>query len=288
LRHAGILCLIAGVLVQGGCASVGESGRSRLVAPQGIGAAYSEMELQAQLFLAADANCTAGSCDNRPAFRSQVSRLGAKLSQAAQREFPQLRRRIHDFHFQVLAKSDIGVLSSAMGSVAVLDGLRRLETDEPTLAFILAREMGHVIAEHHEENSATSLLVSVAVTLALPVANMLRGAAAAAPATAGGVTTTAATTAASMVGGRALRSVYRPDQLQEADVIGMRLTLQAGYKAEEVIDGLTGLAPRLKDEGWTGELLATKAYLDFALAGPPPPDLSETSVAAIDLSTADR
>lgn len=277
-------------LILGGCAATGESSRQRMVAPQGVGVVYSEFELQAQLAVASDATCAERACETRPAFQRQASRVGAALAHAAYREFPRLRQRIYNFYFQFPAKSDIGVLSSASGTIVVLDGVRSLEADEPALAFLLAREMGHVIAEHHEENSATSLMVSAAVTLALPVANLLRGAAAA-PAAMG----TGTATAVSVAGGRALRSAYRPDQVQEADAIAMRLLVQAGYQAEDVTAALERLAPRLKNEGWMGEVLASRNYLLAGLAGPPIPPVSpvaatppEPSDLALDMSLADR
>ena len=290
MPHSRVVFVAVLALALAGCAATGESGRQRMVAPQGVGAVYSEFEVQAQLAVASDATCAEGACATRAAFQRQVARLGTALSHAAYREFPQLRRRIYNFYFQTPAKSDIGILSSALGTIVVLDGVRSLEADDGTLAYLLAREMGHVIAEHHEENSATSLLVSAAVTLALPVANLLRGAAATAPAAMG----TGTATAVSVAGGRALRSMYRPDQVQEADAIAMRLVLQAGYEPEDVVAGLAKLAPRLKRDGWMGELLVSNDYLLAGLAGPPvppavPPDLGglalETSLAQPPISS---
>lgn len=253
----------------GGCASSGETPRSRMVAPNGVGTVYSEVELQAQLALASDAaSCSGDACAERAAFWRQVHRVGTRLSQSAYREYPELKKRVYNFYFSVPPKDEIGTLSSASGSVVVLDGVRGLAAEEPALAFILAREMGHVIAEHHEENSATSLLVSAAAALLLPMANLIRGAAAAIPATAA---TGAATTAASVAGSRAIKSLYRPEQNREADAIGLALAVQAGYRVEEVAAAMAALAPRLKDEGWMGELLASAGYLDAVVAGPPTP-----------------
>jgi hypothetical protein len=47
-----------------------------------------------------------------------------------------------------------------------------LDLDDAALAFVLAREMSHIIAGHHDENVTTSILVGVAAQILFPVLNL--------------------------------------------------------------------------------------------------------------------
>jgi hypothetical protein len=126
----------------------------------------------------------------------------------------------------------------------------------------------------------------VAATLLFPVANLLRGAAATVSTTSAvastSATATAATTAASMAGSRALKSLYRPEQAREADMLALAIMNKAGILPAEVADALLAVAPRLtRDDAWTQELLASKTRLDQITMGPPVPEIPAT-VARID------
>lgn len=277
--HPAVLPMVIASVLLGACATTtSQSGRTQFVVPKQVGAAYSEIELQAMLTLAPDSACAAKTidkaCEAAVSFRRQVQQIGSRLGRAARDLRGELGRPVPYFQVLVPAKEEQGTLSSAGGTVVVFDGLRALDFQEPALAFVVAREMGHVLAEHHEENSATSLMMSAAITLALPMANLLRGAAAvsttAATATAStSVAATAATTAASVAGTRVLKSLYRPDQLREADMLALRLMVRAGWTPMEVADALQAAAPRLKEEGWMEELLVSKQRLDQITMGPP-------------------
>lgn len=273
------LFLSLSVLV-GGCASTTtESGRSRFVAPRQLGEAYSEVELRAMLALTADSQCKDKSCEAVVAFRHEVVRLGSRLAKSAREIKADLGGPQPNFIFLVPAKDEIGTLSNATGSIVVFDGLRQLELDETALAFLIAREMGHVISQHHEENSATSIGVSVAFAVLMPMAAVLRGAAATVSAlTSTSAAATAATTAASVAGARIIKSIYRPDQLHEADVIALKIMNQAGWSAVEIANALQATGEKLHNEGWAGELLASKARLESMSAGPvwlPPTTVAE-------------
>lgn len=265
-------------LMLGGCSTTSDYGRTRFVAPQSVGIAYSEVEMQAQLALSADASCAGKDCEAAAAFRREVRQVGARLVKAAKELEPELNTSVPSFHIWVPAKSDQGTLSSAAGSVAVFDGLREVGFDEAALAFFVAREMGHVLGRHHEENSAVNVFVSVAVALVLPVANLIRGAAAAVPAT---TAMTATTTVASMAGSHILKGFYKPDQLREADMLALRIMVRAGWTPAEVADALQAAEPRIKDEGWMSELRISKARLDQITMGPPWPLPADGMVAAV-------
>jgi predicted Zn-dependent protease len=263
---AKIFLLPVCALVAGCMSTASGSGRTQVLAPQEIGIAYSETELQGRLLFTAEHYCDGRDCEDAALFRREIRSLSGRLAKAARELAPELELPLARFHVSVAPKSEFGTLSSAAGSVVIFGGLRNVGFEEPALAFLVAREMGHVLSRHHEENSAANVIMSVAAALLFPVGNLLRGAAAILP-TSGGAT--AATTMASMAGSSILKGMYRSDQLREADHLALQLMIQAGWTPFQVADALHAAAPRLKDEGWMGELLLSKERLDQLTMGPP-------------------
>lgn len=249
-----------------GCVATSGSGRTQLLAPQDVGIAYSETELHGRLLFTAEHYCEGRDCEDAASFRREIRLLGGRLSQAARRLAPRLDLSPPQFAVSVPSKGEVGTLSSAAGSVVIFGGLRQVGFEEPALAFLIAREMGHVMSRHHEENSAANVMMSVAAALLLPVSNLLRGAAAILPTGSGA---TAATTVASMAGSSIIKGMYRPDQLREADHLALQLMIEAGWTPMQVADALHAAAPRLGGDGWMGELRVSKARLDQITMGPP-------------------
>lgn len=261
----GLLLLI----VMTACATMPE-GRKSWVAPaplQGFRAAYSEFDMRLQLVAAADAPaCREAECAANHAFDRRILALGRRLAEAAYRQHADLSARFPGFEFIVADKADAGATSSAGGSVVIYRGVRHLDLDDAALAFVLAREMGHMIGGHHDENVTTSILVAVASQILLPVFNIARGAMAAVSSSAAttavattaagsAVTTTAMASAASFAGSRALRASYRPQQIREAEAIAVKLLASAGWNGPEVGEQLQVLRQAVPDEpAWTQEL----------------------------------
>jgi hypothetical protein len=144
--------LILLTLLLAGCAT-SDKGRTQLVAPDDVGAIYSEFDLRARLVLANDDDCVGDACQAAADFRQQVGKAGARLSRAAYDLYPTLESRISRFEFSVPTKNEVGTLSNAKGNVVVYRGLSELGMDEAALSFVIAREMGHVIGRHHQENT---------------------------------------------------------------------------------------------------------------------------------------
>lgn len=263
------------------CATSPE-GRPQLVAPapfQGFSAVYSEFDMHMQLVTAADAPaCQEAQCVADRAFDQRILALGRRLAIAAFRQHADLYLRFPRFEFIVADKAEPGAASSAGGTVIVYRGLQRDNLDDAVLAFVLAREMSHVIAGHHDENVATSILVAVAAQILFPALNIgglfASGAASAAAGTA--VQATALTSAASFVGSRAVRASYRPQQVREAEVMAMKLLAASGWDGIEVSDKLESLRPSLsEDTGWTRELSESVLYIASMMQGPPLPEADE-------------
>lgn len=286
-RTRTLLAVLTGIgaLALGGCASTtSPSGRARLVAPTEVSAVYSEVGLQTQLALSSEAYCSDKECLAVDAFRRQVQRLGYRLGNAAHEIAPELGLSPPGFIVTTPTKRDIGTLSSASGSLVVFDGLRQLELPEPALAFLIAREMGHIMGQHHEENSATNIAVSVVVALLFPVAGILQqGTTAAVSSTAAGLSAGVASTAISFAGSHVVKAMYRDEQVREADAYALQIMRKAGWTPEDVALALDAAGPRIAaGEGWLTELRTTKVRLDQIVMGPawPLPAMDIPPVAA--------
>lgn len=270
MRSCVLPILLAGVLLAA-CAASSREGRVRVVAPIEVSRVYSGVDMQVKLVTSTDAaselragGCPRSACDTPALFERRVLRLGAQLAQAAYRLYPELRSRGVRFEFGVAAKADAGTLSNAGGQVLVLDGVRRLGLNDEALSFVIAREMGHVIGRHHDEDSATGILISAVVGLVVPVANFFRGLVAALP---GGTAVSAAATAASWAGTSMVRASYRADQVREADAIALTLSAAEGAEPHEFAEAFAGLG--VGEDPWLQDLRASARRLDLLAWGPP-------------------
>lgn len=270
-------------------------GRSQLRAPSallGFSAVYSELDMRLQLVTAEDSpSCSDVDCVADREFDQRILILGKRLTDAAYRQHPDLISRFARFEFIVADKAEAGSASSAGGTVVIFRGLRHLEPDDVTLAFVLAREMSHVIAGHHEENVTTSILVAIATQILFPALNIVRGAVAvtggAATSAAGSaLTATAVTSAASFAGARVLRASDRPQQVQEAETMAMALLAAAKWNGREVADQLEALAPETaEDSDWTEELRESGRRIASLMQGPMLPEPMEPGLAFGQIAT---
>lgn len=268
------LLLISALVV--GCAT-SQQGRVRLVAPEELSVAYSEIELQTSLAIAASNACVDEACARSVIFREQLRRVGERLAAAAHAVFPERSSQGLRFEFSVASRGQVGTLSNASGRIVVLDGLAGVGIDDAALAFIVAREMGHVVERHHDENSALSILVSIAVHLVMPIANLIPSSA---------LATAGASTAASLAGSHALKEAGRPDQRDEADNVALQLLARAGWDLDAVARAVESGMQRLGsagDEGWLADFSVSKMRLDqfdCGSVGPLGPDLLITALEA--------
>lgn len=261
------LPVLSSCLLLAACATTTEGGRTRVMAPTEVGTVYSEVEVQTRLALTPDVNCRDSACPEAEAFRLRVQEMGERLGDAAYKVALEMNLPPPRFNIVVPGKEDIGTLSTAAGNIIVFDGLRELDFCDPALAFLIAREMGHILAQHHEENSATNIGISLAVTLFFPMANLLRGAEAAFAAAS---TTSLATSAASFAGARIVKGIYRSDQQREADLIALRILAPFGWTPFVLVHALEPVVPESGAEGWLEELQESRHWLDRLAVGPLP------------------
>lgn len=227
-----------------------------------VGNFYSDTELQMKLASAADAlPCLEQLCEENQAFDARVKQFGEALATQVFLTFPDLKRDVPEFTFTVAEKREIALASNKLGLVVVFRGVQPLMLSDHALKFLIAREMAHVIAKHHDKNVTAKLLISALTAVAFPaVAIVVAGqAVAVAEASAlNSVMTSAASTATSIVGSEVAVAKLKPRQLLEADEIALALL------RDEAID-LISLAAELKLENplsaWEQDLHKSYHYL---------------------------
>src|SRR5664279_3803653 len=171
-----VLPLLAAVLL-GACATTSPGGRSQLAVPEPISSLYSSLDLSLTLAtLATVATPCAGlQCQIDKGFERQVVRLGTRLAEAAYAGHPELKERIPRFNFIVAEKVEGGSSSDASGTIVIYRGVRQAPLEEEALAWLIANEMGHVIAGHHDETSAATIISSLVAQVLFAPIGLARG-----------------------------------------------------------------------------------------------------------------
>lgn len=262
-----------GCALVGGCATLPQDVRLPLTLPPGMTAVYSEVNVQLMLVTRPDApnRCSGPACSQWDDIEQRIARIGPDLAKAAYRLYPDIGKRVRNFEFIVADKSEPGTVSTSSGRIIVLRPVGSIAPGDAALAFVLAREIGHIVANHHEENVAATLLVSGLVHLLAPVANLPR--ALGNLFVAGGATTTtttgasatvaanAAVSATSFMGSRVLITSYKPRQREEADLIAIALLAQLGYDAPSVLAAIAREELRSPETEWMSGLRASLEQL---------------------------
>jgi len=235
-----------------------------MTAPSEIASLYSDVELQARLAVASELQCRESDCASAQDFQERVRLLGNWLGFAATTLAADLNIAVAPFTVTAPGRQEIGTLSSASGNIIIYDGVRELQLPDAALAFLIAREMGHIIGKHHEENTATGIAVSVAVAVLFPVTGLLQGIEAAY------AVSTLATTATSFAGSRIIRAMYQQEQRREADSYALLILARAGWSPHDVAMELHESGRYLGGDGWLAELRASRQWLDAFVTGPQP------------------
>jgi len=242
-----------------GCSASPHSGRAQLVAPGPVSVAYSEFNMQLVLVTVRTGAATE---EARDEFDQRVARLGAALAASAFSRYPLLRRRFERFEFIIAEKDEMGSVSSGSGRVALLRPVSALAASDAALAFIMAREMGHVIADHHAENTGASLVVSGLALLVLPLTGIANAVGAlfapaggaAAASSASPIAANVTTTAASFVGTKAVVRSYRAAQVEEADAIALQLLAPLCHAPRGIAEAFAGAAFPQDPNPWVAAL----------------------------------
>lgn len=243
-RIASRLPLLVAAALLSACAGTSPGGRPQMAAPEPVSALYSSLDLNLTLAgLAPVATpCEGIQCQVDKGFERQVQRLGTRLAETAYATYPELKDRIPQFTFIVAEKIEAGSSSDASGSIVIYRGVRKARIDEETLAYLVAREMGHVVARHHDEKSAATIISSLIAQLVLAPANLARGVAFIASSTAGAF------------GKGLVASSSIPEQRKEADIIALDLLARQGWSETDIVDSLLDYSNRLGRDSWSKEV----------------------------------
>ena len=217
---------------------------------------YSDMDMRMRLAVKADtAPCSAETCPENQAFDAKVQLIGESLAKSAYALYPDLRKTTPKFEFVVVDKKVLGSASNASGTVVLFRGIQHLDLDDAATAFIIGREMGHVIAHHHKSNAKTKIFFTVLTAVLFPAATLISASSAAAQATtATTLMTSAASTVTSFVGSEVALSRIKPSQLSEADDISMALLEYGGVSTADTAQSLAFIAENENSVGWEKDL----------------------------------
>lgn len=261
------LCILAGLML-GACATTTPGGRQQLAGPEPITALYSSFDLNLTLASLASVStpCSGVQCRVDQGFERQVARLGARLAAEAYRIYPELKARVPDFKFVVAEKSDGGSSSDAAGTIVIYRGVRKVALEEEALAYLIASEMGRVIARHHEEKFNATIISSLVAQMVLAPVNLARGAA------------FLASSAATAFGRSLAATDTNPQRVTEVDAIAVSLLDTQGWNRFEIAESLADYSTRLGNSSWSDHMAAAARRLAdpvtlaaLAMAHPPTP-----------------
>lgn len=170
-------------------------------------------------------------------FSGQIKRVAGQLQEGAWILYPDLDRQIPNvadgrFAIYAIDADGAGSTATADGRIALNSGLAAEAPDDAWIAFVIAREMGHVIARHPEENSVLSLLASLALNIVIPGSGLIK-------------------TAISTAGSTLAASSKQAIQAREAEAIALRLLTVSGYPLRDVARSLQHAPPLVEDSSWT-------------------------------------
>lgn len=249
--------LLLSLALLAGCTTHPITGRDQMLGLPGVQVAYAEVDYALSTVaqsINASPSCEQDCSDaeDLPAFAARVKTIGAQLTAAANDAFPEQFKRIGGFTIRVKESIRVGTGSSASGRIALGSGLAALEPTDTVIAFLIAREMAHVIARHAEENSGASMVFS-ALGLFLPGINLI------------------VRFVATTLGSGVMKSKWAMQQQREADEIALTLMEHIGVAPGSVARGLEyGVKrARLPANEWGAQYLESMQRVAL-IAGPPP------------------
>ncbi|MDP1634913.1 MAG: M48 family metalloprotease, partial [Gallionellaceae bacterium] len=179
------LFVAAACLGMAGCATVSTENRARMV-DMPLASTHADIAFTMATGLRQSTPCNeSAACPNasdsapQQRFAQQVQRVTGVLQEGAQRLYPDLVQRVPGmvagrFDVYVVDGDEPGSASSANGRIALNAGLGARQPYDDWMAFVIAREMAHVIARHHEENSSAGIATSVIMNILIPGSSLLK------------------------------------------------------------------------------------------------------------------
>lgn len=150
-----------------------------------------------------------------------IARIGSQL--AVLSEMPNIKWR-----FTVLNDYRVNAFALPGGYIYITRGLLALAENEAEVAGVLAHEIGHVTARHSAQRYSTAMATNIGLTVLGAL-----GSAAGLPTGVGRIAS---------FGAQAALQQYSQSQEMEADMLGARYLMRAGYSS----DGMTNFLRKLK------------------------------------------
>jgi Zn-dependent protease with chaperone function len=276
-RCTGILLvsLLAWLAPQAVHAQSAESGAKPFSLPPAVSELYSRIDLYVKLaFTPAQVrnayDPVVPECSGPTPFEQRVVRLGERLAQVAYQLYPDLKARIPHFEFTVSDRLEPGIASTARGLIVVLTPVNDIVVSDETLAFVIAREMGHVISRHHEQNTVTSIAFSLAAAILAPALNLGRLLASASAAASNSTLANAVSSGASYASSRVMIESYGPRQRRTADAVALRLLPGSGFDTRAVAQGITPVCGATEPTRWQRQFAESIAAIPAAPIQPAP------------------
>lgn len=185
-----------------------------------------------------------------PALSAYVTEVGMKL--AAQVEDPQ--KASLPWEFTVLDSEVINAFALPGGKVFISVGLLREFTCEAQLAGVLGHEVGHVTADHAEQRMGQATTVQVLGQVVGAAASIFGGDP--------GIAQAAGLLVGS--GGQGFLLKFSRDQESEADALGIRYMVRAGYDPQGLLDVMQ-ILKAASEADRSIEMLSTHPYPETRL-----------------------
>ena len=235
-RHASVLLLACLATVPALALDVGRDIAQPEQAPETRASSLPSLHSDLKFSVLSPARKTDSSADET-LLKVQTLRITAALQGAARSLYADKMERLGAFDVYVADSKNAETLSSATGKIALYGGIADLKPGDDWLAFVISREMGHVLAGHHDDNSAASILTSVIMNLIIPGSGLVKS-----------VLSFAGSQAAAASGGER--------QTREADEIAVKLLEAAGYRTVTLALNLAQgpLDERLGASSWADAL----------------------------------
>lgn len=160
------------------------------------------------------------------------------LGQEILKQFP---AQPFEFHFYVVQQEVYNAFAWPAGHVFINSGLLAAMDGEAELAGILGHEISHVTCRHISESIERSGKIQIG-TLAGVMAGILLGAA-------GEGTASEAMIVSSMAAGESLYLTYSREDEKEADEVGVKALMGAGYPVQALVTTLK----KIKERDWYGD-----------------------------------
>jgi predicted Zn-dependent protease len=165
--------------------------------------------------------------------RQYVNRVGQQVAQQVEPEYSDV-----DWQFITLESDVINAFALPGGRVFISRGMLENLTSEAQLAAVLGHEIGHVTAKHIDERMSQATAIDAGLGVA------------------GGLTESGLAVEAAKLFGQGYLLKFGRDQELEADRLGLRYMMQAGYDPHAMIDVVNVLI-RSSQSGRPPEFLST-------------------------------